>query len=400
MASTLSNGKKESMSAWRFENLEGDSHRHHLQSTRSKHKFSGILRFLIGSRKKGKGREDSESAYLLCPSMDQLESKRSRIPSEKNPNATASLVEKYGNCQDCIGRGAYGIVYLCHKADPKNGDMENIYAIKKLRLAQVKLKRYRKQLTAEFCILSSLQHPNVIRSLDLLHDATGNLCEVMEFCAGGDLHTLISSTGKLEILEADCFFKQLVRGVQYIHEMGVAHQDLKPENLLLTTSGALKIADFGAAECFRMAWEKEAHMATGIRGSKPYIAPEVFTGTEFDPRAVDLWACGVIYMVMRTGELPWRIAKKGHDSTFDGYLDDRKRVDGYQPIEILHKVLARIIPYVMVDIANYSHLKARFQDVIYSILNPIPIRRFTASQVLKSRWGGEITLCSAAESGA
>ena len=121
----------------------------------------------------------------------------------------------------------------------------------------------------------------------------------MEFCAGGDLYTLVLTAQKLDVAEADCYFKQLMRGVEYMHEMGVAHRDLKPENLLLTTNGSLKITDFGNGECFRMAWEKEAHLTCGLCGSAPYIAPEEYTDKEFDARAVDVWATGVIYMAMR-----------------------------------------------------------------------------------------------------
>jgi protein-serine/threonine kinase len=62
----------------------------------------------------------------------------------------------------------------------------------------------------------------------------------MEFCAGGDLRTLVLAASKLEVNEADSYIKQMMRGVEYIHEMGVAHRDLKPENLL-TEHGSLKI---------------------------------------------------------------------------------------------------------------------------------------------------------------
>ena len=120
--------------------------------------------------------------------------------------------------------------------------------------------------------------------------------------------------------------------------MGVAHRDLKPENLLLTTHGSLKITDFGNGECFRMAWEKEAHMTAGLCGSAPYIAPEEYTDKEFDPRAVDVWATGVIYMAMRTGRHLWRVAKRDEDEFFDRYIEGRRGDDGYGPIETLHRV--------------------------------------------------------------
>jgi protein-serine/threonine kinase len=87
-----------------------------------------------------------------------------------------------------------------------------------------------------------------------------------------------------------------------------------------------------------MAWEKEAHMTAGLCGSAPYIAPEEYQGGEFDPRAVDVWACGVIYMAMRTGRHLWRVARKEEDEFYERYLEGRRDEDGYAPIETLHRV--------------------------------------------------------------
>ena len=244
-----------------------------------------------------------------------------------------------GKCQEVVGRGAFGIVRVAHKPDPKDPKREQLYAVKEFKQRPGEsAKRYQKRLTSEFCISSSMQHPNVITTLDLLQDEKGTYCEVMEYCSGGDLYTLVLAAGQLDVVEADCFFKQLMRGVEYMHEMGVAHRDLKPENLLLTTHGSIKITDFGNGECFRMAWEKEAHMTAGLCGSAPYIAPEEYVDKEFDPRAVDVWACGIIYMAMRTGRHLWRVAQKGEDEFFDRYLEDRKEEEGYRPIEVLRRV--------------------------------------------------------------
>ncbi|KAI3281830.1 hypothetical protein DTO002I6_9667 [Penicillium roqueforti] len=106
--------------------------------------------------------------------------------------------------------------------------------------------------------------------------------------------------GQLEKAEADCFFKQLMRGANYLHEMGIAHRDLKPENLFLTSNDCLKISDFGDAECFRLAWETDIHMSRTRRGSRPYVSPEQYLDQEFDPSSVDIWAAAMTYLVMRT----------------------------------------------------------------------------------------------------
>jgi len=312
-------------------------HEHHLKAQKRNQKLKDMVRNIFEKKK------DVNEEQPLTLMADWIAQKRSEakasIEVKGGPSQTQSLVEKYGKCQEIVGHGAFGIVRIAHKVDAKNPRREQLFAVKEFRQRPGEsARRYQKRLTSEFCISSSMHHPNVIHTLDLLQDDKGDFCEVMEYCAGGDLYTLILAASNLEVLEADCYFKQLMRGVEYMHEMGVAHRDLKPENLLLTQHGALKITDFGNGECFRMAWEKEAHMTAGLCGSAPYIAPEEYVDDEFDPRGVDVWACGIIYMAMRTGRHLWRVAQKGEDEFYTRYLDDRKDEAGFRPIEILRRV--------------------------------------------------------------
>lgn len=320
-------------------------HEHNLKSARRQEKLSDMLRNIISGKKNAEAHKGEEQLSLMSSWVDQLKRERDSLASDKKggPNATTSLVEKYGKCQEIVGRGAFGIVRISHKRIDTG---EQLFAVKEFRRRpEENEKKYSKRLTSEFCISSSLRHPNVIHTLDLLQDSKGDYCEVMEFCAGGDLYTLVLAAGKLEVNEADCYFKQMMRGVEYMHEMGVAHRDLKPENLLLTTHGALKITDFGNGECFRMAWESETHMVTGLCGSAPYIAPEEYIDREFDARAVDVWATGVIYMAMRTGRHLWRVAKKEEDEFYERYLAGRRDEEGYAPIESLHRVRSIRLSY-------------------------------------------------------
>ncbi|KAH8193510.1 hypothetical protein TruAng_012324 [Truncatella angustata] len=357
-------------------NVQG-GHEHHLKGAKRQEKLSDMWKSLLGKKNADVPEADLS---LVSNWVDTLKQEKDSLANDKKggPNATSTLIDKYGKCQEVVGRGAFGIVRISHKKVENGG--EKLFAVKEFRRRPEETeKKYSKRLTAEFCISSSLRHPNVIHTLDLLKDSKGDYCEVMEFCSGGDLYTLVLAAGKLEVQEADCYFKQMMRGVEYMHEMGVAHRDMKPENLLLTSHGALKITDFGNGECFRMAWENDAHMVSGLCGSAPYIAPEEYIDREFDARAVDVWACGVIYMAMRTGRHLWRVAKKDDDEFYERYLEGRRDEEGYGPIESLHR--------------------ARCRNVIYSILDPNPSRRITASQVLKSEWGREIKLCKAGEEG-
>jgi protein-serine/threonine kinase len=381
-------------------------HVHQLRPARRQEKLGSMLRDILGTNKK-KVRDDAVSAIpdlglshpnplsLMTGYVSQI--KRGEVagsgvigaaaaaadtaalsPAAASTNENLSLIEKYGKCQEVIGKGSYGTVRVAHKFD-RATQREVLYAVKEFkRRAQESETSFNKRLTSEFCISSSLHDPNIIHTLDLMKDGRGEYCQVMEYCDGGDLYSLIlaaSPAGGLKQAEADCFFKQLVRGIVYMHSMGVSHCDLKPENLLLTTTGVLKITDFGNAECFRMAWETEVHMSNGVCGSRPYISPEQFRATEFDPRGSDVWAIGVIYMAMRTGSYMWQVAIPDEDHYYEAYLQGRKRKSGYEPIEKLRREKCR--------------------NVIYSILDPVPTRRLNAKQVLNSEWVRSINVCEA-----
>ncbi|CAG7990249.1 unnamed protein product [Penicillium salamii] len=243
----------------------------------------------------------------------------------------AVLSQKYGDIYDTIGCGSSGVILLSHKVQEWHPNIDCLYAIKVFRRGTRTSETetaYRRRIGAEFSISSSLRHQNVIRTFDLLQIGSDSLCECLEYCSGGDLHSLVVAKGQLEKAEADCFFKQLMRGANYIHEMGIAHRDLKPENLLLTSHGCLKISDFGDAECFRLAWENDIHMSRTRRGSRPYVSPEQYLEQEFDPSKVDIWAAAVTYVAMRTGKIPWSTATND-DESFRDYIADHRIGRGY-----------------------------------------------------------------------
>ncbi|KAF9923191.1 serine/threonine-protein kinase HAL4/sat4 [Linnemannia zychae] len=149
-------------------------------------------------------------------------------------------------------------------------------------------------------------------------------CMVMEFAAGGDLFNLLTkSHPPISLHEKHCLWRQLLNGVQYMHSMGVAHRDLKPENILIDGTGRiLKITDFGIANVFKSVGDPIPLPCRGIIGSEPYIAPEEFYQEEYDPRAVDVWACGIIFYVMYYAAMPWARADRKKDARFNRYIND------------------------------------------------------------------------------
>ncbi|KAG0674682.1 serine/threonine-protein kinase HAL4/sat4 [Pichia californica] len=396
----------------RFKVLADGNHEHHLARIKRQEKLGQMMKDWLGGDDKKRNNaisavpnifnikdqtssssSSSSSTKNLPPSLFSTylseHKKNSKDPStigspfqqpkfnlslgkdNKDNQNTESFFEKYGKCQEIIGRGTFGIIRLSHKKI--NSKEEQLFAVKEFtRNSNEPDSKYSKRLTYEFCISSSLKHGSIISAFDLFKDSKGDYYEVMEYCSGGDLYSLIVAAGKLEYCEADCFFKQIMRAVHYMHSMGVSHRDLKPENILLTQNGQIKITDFGSAECFKTAWEDDIELSNKIKGSSPYIAPEEFTNNEFDPRLVDVWSCGVIYMAMRTGRQLWKEAKID-DEFFHEYLRKRKCEKGYEPIEMLKR--------------------ARCRNVIYSVLDPIPERRITTLQILNSEWVREINCC-------
>ncbi|KAF9947079.1 serine/threonine-protein kinase HAL4/sat4, partial [Modicella reniformis] len=149
-------------------------------------------------------------------------------------------------------------------------------------------------------------------------------CMVMEYAAGGDLFNLLTKTyPPISLQEIHCLWRQLINGVQYMHNTGVAHRDLKPENLLLDATGRiLKITDFGIANVFKSVGDPFPLPCRGVIGSEPYIPPEAFYQDEYDPRAVDVWACGIIFYVMFYSAMPWSRADQNKDTRFSHFVKD------------------------------------------------------------------------------
>jgi len=239
-------------------------------------------------------------------------------------------------------------------------------------------KEYVKKLTAEFCISSTLHHPNVVETVDLVQDDNHAWCEVMEFCPGGDLYAAIKKGG-MSPSEVECCFKQILTGIQYLHSQGVAHRDIKPENLFFDTKGHVKIGDYGASTVYRLPWEATIHMSTGLCGSEPYIAPEQFLGKPYDARLVDIWACGIVYYCLHFQELPWRAAQPGTDNLYATYV----------------AACANSSPTVSACPPTINNLSPRAcRPVIRKMLEPDPRQRWTIEEVMAHAWVKGIEVCT------
>jgi hypothetical protein len=168
------------------------------------------------------------------------------------------LSTKYGKLGRVLGSGAGGSVRLL-----KRSSDGVTFAVKQFRdrHSWESEKEYSKKVTAEFCIGSTLHHGNIIETLDIIHEG-GHWYEVMEF-APFDLFAVVM-TGRMSKEEIACTFKQIVNGVAYLHGMGLAHRDLKLDNVVVNEHGIMKLIDFGSAVVFRYPFEDDIVLASGM----------------------------------------------------------------------------------------------------------------------------------------
>jgi len=273
-----------------------------------------------------------------------------------------------------LGSGATGNIHLVYKKDCP----EKYYALKEFIIPQHKLSQERerkffKHLQSEYTIGTILHHRNIIEVESFIYNdyykrsrKERHVYQVMEYCNGGDLFERIQS-GKMTQGSILCYFRQLMDGLSYIHSMGVAHRDLKPENIMFKDNKVLKILDFGSAIMFKTPYSNDIIRCSGIVGSEPYMAPEQFDLKSYDPRAVDIWSCGIIFLAMFYNELPWKSA----------ILSNRK-----------YKMWAeKGISEIINDLPNGP------RQLITRMLEPDPNKRITMEEIYKDKWFKHINCC-------
>ncbi|XP_066928066.1 serine/threonine-protein kinase BRSK2-like [Clytia hemisphaerica] len=195
--------------------------------------------------------------------------------------------------QQTLGKGQTGVVRLGIHSQTKKKVAVKI--VDKNKIQPNVLAKVEREIT----IMKLIEHHNVLQLYDV-YESRKNLFLVLEYVGGGELFDYLVSKGRLHILEAKKFFRQIVSAIHYCHHHLVCHRDLKPENLLLDEKKNIKIADFGMASV-----QMENDMLETSCGSPHYACPEVVRGVPYDGRKADTWSCGVILYALIVGCLPF-----------------------------------------------------------------------------------------------
>ena len=194
----------------------------------------------------------------------------------------------------CLGSGNMGLVYACRHRELSGHTVAVKVLFPEVAQDKIAAARFRNEIFASY----GVSHPNVVRAYEYLRDGE-LLAYTMEYVSGGDLADRLGSREQLiPIPEVVRLLSEMSAGLQAIHDAGIVHRDMKPENILLTKDNHVKIADFGIA---RTGTGPRLTEHGGVVGTIEYVSPEYMLNSQVDWRS-DIYAMGIIGYEMLTGE--------------------------------------------------------------------------------------------------
>lgn len=200
-----------------------------------------------------------------------------------------------------IGIGSYATVKLATSI--RHGCDVAVKVVSKVDAPADYLKKF---LPREIEVVKGLRHPNLIRFLQAI-ETTHRVYIIMEYAAKGSLLDSIQREGFIDEPRAKKWFRQLVDAIDYCHERGVVHRDIKCENLLIDSEYNIKLSDFGFARG-HMRCSKSGNqnpLSDTFCGSYAYASPEILKGVPYTPHYSDVWSMGVVLYAMAFGRLPF-----------------------------------------------------------------------------------------------
>ena len=234
---------------------------------------------------------------------DRRRETKARLPDRKNGSQLSISSEYFVGetfahfkITEKIGEGAMGCIF---KATDLN--LQRTVALKILPLHLCKSEKDRQQFLKEARLLSAIDHPFICTVYDLFETEDGLLFMVMPCYEGITLRRRLED-GIIGVDEALSICKQLASGLCKAHEYDIVHQDVKPDNTILTDGNLIKIIDFGLA---RLIGKSSDESEKVIMGTIAYMSPEQTFGNPVDART-DIWSLGVVLYEMLTGHLPFR----------------------------------------------------------------------------------------------
>jgi len=218
--------------------------------------------------------------------------KRMPLPQEVK-KAFQKVVGSY-QLGEVLGEGNGGKVKRAIHSKEKTQVAIKIIQKRKLDADQIE------RTKREIAIMKKLDHENIIKMFGEI-ETPKKLYIVMELIDGdGDLMKYISTHGKIPEQETWQLFKQVLSAVNYCHNAGIIHRDLKHNNIMINKEGKIKLIDFGTSNFL-----SDGKLAETFCGTPRYAAPEMMLGQKYDGTLIDTWSLGVIFYMMLTAKFPF-----------------------------------------------------------------------------------------------
>ncbi|KAG0491740.1 hypothetical protein HPP92_004783 [Vanilla planifolia] len=253
-----------------------------------------------------------------------------------------------------IGRGRFGAVFRCYSLE--TGEAFAVKSVDKSVLAD-SVDRDCAEREAKITQIAAAGNPHVVQIHGVYEDEN-EIHLVMDLCEGGDLFDRVSTaeSAPMEEEEAADVMAAIMEALAVCHSRGVAHRDLKPDNVLFDGDGRVRLADFGSAECFG-----DGIAMRGVVGTPYYVAPEVLSEREYGEK-VDVWSAGVMLYIMLSGMPPFY---------------------GETVPEIFEAVLRGNLRF---PTRLFGRVSPSAKDLIRRMISMDASRRFSAEQVLRHPW--------------
>lgn len=242
-----------------------------------------------------------------------------------------------------LGRGGMGTVFLA-----KHTKLGRLVALKLLSSHRLADARMKERFESEMRAIGRLSHPNIVTAHDA-RDVDGVAVLVTEYIDGLDLGQLTSRVGQLDIHDACEIVRQIAVALEYTHQQGFVHRDVKPSNIMLSQSGEVKLLDLGLA---RLQFGDERAEITGTgqaMGTADYIAPEQINDSRSVDIRADIYSLGCTLFKLLTGHAPFAddrhltaFAKMtAHVSTTPPSLSDELPEAPGALVDLLDRMLAK-----------------------------------------------------------
>ncbi|KAI4504708.1 hypothetical protein M0802_000258 [Mischocyttarus mexicanus] len=209
-------------------------------------------------------------------------------------NTKLTVLETHGYAiGNVIGVGSYATVKVA-KSERHNCQV----AIKIISKYQAPSDYLKKFLPREIEVVKGLKHPNLIRFYQAI-ETTHRVYIIMEYAENGSLLDIIRRDTYIDEGRSRKWFRQLLDAVDYCHERGVVHRDIKCENLLMDINLNIKLSDFGFARGHMKPKNGTTPFSETFCGSYAYASPEILKGIPYQPQLSDIWSMGIVLFAMQ-----------------------------------------------------------------------------------------------------